>query len=68
MVSALLKQRRHMQAKVHFKFCYSGRKERTHKALKVAVAKRHFSSVYATDIGYYDECSLLHVVTGRHYF
>ena len=68
-VSALLKQRRLIQTKVHFKVCYySVRTETTHKPSNVIAAKTFFSSVYVIDATCFDECFLFHVVTGRHYF
>ena len=67
-VFALLKRRRLIQTKVHFKFCYSVRIKTTHKPSKVAAAQKIFSSVYVMDAICFDECVLFHVVTGRHYF
>ena len=66
--SALLKQRRLIQTKVHFKFCYSVRIKTTHKPSKVAAAQKVFSNVYVIDATCFDECFLFHVVTGRYYF
>ena len=40
----------------------------THTPSKVATTKKNFSSVYVIDATSFDECFLLHVVTGRHYF
>ena len=40
-------------------------KEMSHKPLKVAAAKKYFSSLYPTC---FDECFLFHAITGRHYF
>ena len=48
-VSALLKQRRRIQTKVHFKFCYSVRIGTTQKPLKIAVAKKISSNMYVID-------------------
>ena len=67
-VPALLKQRRLIQTKVHFKSCYSVRIEAAHKPSKVAAAKKLFSSVYVINAICFNECFLFHVVTGRHYF
>ena len=67
-VSALLMQRRLIQTKVHFTFCYSVRIETTHKPSKVVAAKIFFSSVYVIDATCFDKYFLFHVVTGRHYF
>ena len=52
-------------AKVYYKLFYSVWKEMSHKPLKVAAAKKYFSSLYPTC---FDECFLFHAITGRHYF
>ena len=57
-VSALLKQRRLIQTKEHFKFYYSVRIETTHKPSKLAAVKNFFSSVYVVDATCFDECFL----------
>ena len=66
-VSALQKQGRLIQTKVHFKFCYSVWIKTTHKPSKAA-AKSFFSSVFVMDATCFDEYFLFHVITGKHYF
>ena len=60
-VSSLLMQKRLIQTKVRFNFCYS-------EPSKVVAAKIFFSSVYVIDATCFDEYLLFHVVTGGHYF
>ena len=48
-------------------FFYSVRIETAQVPLKVAAASV-FCSVYATHAACFDECFLIHVVTGRRYF
>ena len=43
-------------------------KETTHKPLKAAVPKTLFSSVCVIGKSCFDECFLVHVIVGRHYF
>ena len=62
------KQRRLIQTKVYCKLFYSVRKETSHKPLKVAAAKKSFPRVYFIDKTCFNECFLVHVITGRHYF
>ena len=60
-------QRRLMQTKVYHKRFYSVWKETYHKPLKVAVAKKHFSSVHIIDPTCLVKCFLFHVITGKHF-
>ena len=60
--------RRLIKTKVYNKLYYSVWKETSHKALKVAAAKKSFQSVYIIDTTCFDECFLFHVINGRHYF
>ena len=60
--------RRLVQTKVYYKLRYSVWKETSHKPLKVAAAKKSFQSMYNIETTCFDECFLLHVTTGRHYF
>ena len=46
-------------------FCW---KETSHKPLKVAAAKRSFPSVFIIVKNCFDECFLVHGITGRRYF
>ena len=43
-------------------------KKTSHKPLKIACAKKSFPNVYIIDTTCFDECFLLDVITGRHYF
>ena len=56
-----------MQTKVYCKHFYSVSKETSHKPLKVAAAKKKLPNVCTIDTTCFDECSLFHVITGRHY-
>ena len=47
---------------------YSVQIETTHKPSKVAAAKIYFFSVYVIDATCFDECFLIHVITGRRFF
>ena len=38
-----------------------------HKPLKVAAAKKYFSSVYIFDTTCFDKCFLFHVIIGRYF-
>ena len=40
----------------------------SHKSLKVAVAKKSFTSVYIIDTTWFHEGFLFHMMTVRHYF
>ena len=53
-----------MQTKVLGKCFYSVWKERSHKPLKLAAAKKSFSSVYIIDTTCFGEFFLFHVITG----
>ena len=64
--SSLQMQRRLMQAKVYYKTFYSVGRETSHTPLKVAVARKSFSSVYIIDTTCFNECFLFHVITARH--
>ena len=57
-----------MQTKVYFKLFYSVWKETSQKPLKVAAATTSFSGVCIIVKTCFDECFLLHIITGRHYF
>ena len=57
-----------IQTKVYCKLFYCLKKKTSHKPLKVATAKRSFSSVYIIHTTCFDECFLFHVIIGRHYF
>ena len=61
-------QWRLMQTKVYYKTFYSVWRETSHETLKVAAAKKSFSSVYTIDTTCFDEYFLFYVITGRHYF
>ena len=56
-------QRNLIQTKVYYKLFYSVWKETSHKALKVAAAKRSFPSVYIFDTTYFDEFFLFQMIT-----
>ena len=56
------------QTKVCHTFSYFICKETTHKPLKVAAAKSHFSGVYIIGTTCFDECFSFYVITKRHYF
>ena len=61
-------QRRLVQVKVYYKFCYSVWKETFHEPLNVAAAKKSFPSVYIIDRTCFDECFLFRKITGIHFF
>ena len=61
-------QRKLIQTKVHYKFLYSVSKETTYKPSKVAAAKSFSSGVHVINTTCFDECSLFHLITGRHCF
>ena len=66
--SSLEMQERLIQTKVYYQLFYSVWKEKSHKSLKVAAAKKSFSSVYIIDTTCFGKCFLFHVIAGRHYF
>ena len=65
---SLVIQRRLVKGKEYYKPCYSLWKETSRNTLKIAAAKKSFPSVYIIVTTYFNECFLLHVITGRHYF
>ena len=75
--SSLEMQRRLVITKVYYKPFYSVWKRMPHKSLKVAAAKKSFSSVYIImeslihviiDTTGFEECLFFLVISGRHYF
>ena len=62
------KSKRFIQTKAYYKRYYSIWKETSHKPLEVAIAKKSFPSACTFDTTSLNECFLLHVITGRHYF
>ena len=67
-LSYLEMQRRPIETKAYNKLSNSVWKERSHKLLKVANAKKPFPSGCTIDTTCFDECFLFHVIAGRHYF
>ena len=61
-------QRSLIETKAYYQLFHSVWKEKSHKPLNLAAAKKSFPSVFTIDTTCFNECFLIHVITRRHCF